>query len=153
MEHEHTRDPAAVDPAAVDPVVIERAALAAGQPAPADQPGGHEALERLRGFGGDRLLRDMARIFVTDMPARLVRARAGVASDDARAVAYAAHMMKSSSAQFGAEALVPLCAAAERAAGAGELAAVPTLLDGIERELAAYFVWLERELPPGRAST
>lgn len=120
---------------------------------PGDQPGGREALERLRGFGGDRLVRDMAQIFVTDMPKRIARAHAGLAAGDAGAVAYVAHMMKSSSAQFGAVALQRLCTAAERAAGANDLGAIPPLLLGIERELAAYCAWLECEIPLVQAPT
>jgi HPt (histidine-containing phosphotransfer) domain-containing protein len=112
-----------------------------------DPPGALAALERLRGFGGEPLLRDMAAIFVTDTPARIARLERGLADGNAAAVAYAAHTMKSSSAQFGAAALERLCADAERAARAGDLAPVGALLAGIVREFASYRAWLERQLP------
>lgn len=105
-----------------------------------------EALERLRRFGGDRLVRDMARIFVTDMPARLERAFVALAARDASGAAYAAHTMKSSGAQFGLGALARLCGQVEQAARAADLAGVATLLTDVERELAAGRAWLEREL-------
>jgi two-component system sensor histidine kinase/response regulator len=112
---------------------------------------GREALARLRRFGGDRLLRDMTKIFMADMPGRIARALDAAAAGDAAAVAYATHMMKSSSAQFGASELQRLCAEAEQAAIGRDLARAAALLAGIEREFASYGAWLEREVPIPRA--
>jgi HPt (histidine-containing phosphotransfer) domain-containing protein len=104
------------------------------------------ALARLRRFGGERLVRDMAAIFIADMPERLALARSALAAENGDRVAYAAHTMKSSAAQFGAGALERLCAAAERAARANDLAALPALVAGMERELAAFRSWLDLAL-------
>ena len=117
----------------------------------AGEPGRGAALDRLRRFGGEELLREMALIFVSDMPARVDRLRAGVQGGDLAAVALAAHMMKASSGQFGAVALQRLCAEAEEAARADDLAALPPLVAGIEREFTQYRKWLEREVPLARA--
>ena len=111
-----------------------------------DPPGARAALERLRGFGGDRLVRDMAAMFLADMPARRARAEAGVVADDLGAVAYAAHTMKSSALQFGAVALGGLCGEAERAAHSGDRAALAALVPAVGRELDGFGRWLEREL-------
>jgi HPt (histidine-containing phosphotransfer) domain-containing protein len=107
-----------------------------------------EALARLRRFGGDRLVRDMAVIFVTDMPERIALARAGVSAGDAGRVAYAAHTMKSSSAQFGALALARACEQAEHAARGAHLGALAARVEAIEREFAAFRAWLESDLTP-----
>jgi HPt (histidine-containing phosphotransfer) domain-containing protein len=104
------------------------------------------ALARLRRFGGERLVRDMAAIFIADMPERLALARSALAAENVDRVAYAAHTMKSSAAQFGAGALERLCADAERAARAGDLVALPALVAGMDRELAAFQSWLDLAL-------
>jgi HPt (histidine-containing phosphotransfer) domain-containing protein len=111
-----------------------------------DPPGAREALERLRRFGGDRLVRDMAAVFLADTPARLARAQAGLAAGDAAALAYAAHTMKSSALQFGAAALGRLCGDAERAARGGDHHALAPLVAAMARELDGFGAWLEREL-------
>jgi len=107
---------------------------------------GREALARLRRFGGDVLVRDMLAIFAEDAPVRLRAARAGVAAGDPAAVRLAAHSLKSSCAQFGAVVAAGLCDGAERAALRGDLAPLPALLEDVERELAAFLRWLEREI-------
>jgi HPt (histidine-containing phosphotransfer) domain-containing protein len=157
MAPERARRPAAAAPAAAAPapsavpaardVRDARADARAEASDGGDPPGALAALDRLRGFGGEPLLRDMAAIFVTDTPARIARLERGLAEGNAAAVAYAAHTMKSSFAQFGAAALERLCADAERAARAGDLAPVGALLAGIVREFASYRGWLERQLP------
>ena len=118
------------------------------QPQPPQWPPdtGRAALVRLRRFGGDDLVRDMSAILLEDVPTRLAAARRGARAGDARAVELAVHSMKSSCAQFGADAVASLCLTAERAARAGELGALPALLDEIERSFALFRRWLEREV-------
>jgi HPt (histidine-containing phosphotransfer) domain-containing protein len=113
---------------------------------PGDPPGARAALERLRGFGGDRLVRDMAAIFLADMPARRARAEAGAEADDLGAVASAAHPLQSSAPQIGAVALGGLCGEAERAARGGDRASLAALVPAVGRELDGFGRWLEREL-------
>jgi len=116
---------------------------AAARPPAADPPGARAALERLRGFGGDGLVRDMAAIFLADMPARRARTEAGLAAGDLAAVAHAAHTMKSSALQFGAAALGRLCGDAEQAARGGEREALARLVPAMGRELDGFGRWLE----------
>jgi two-component system sensor histidine kinase RpfC len=108
---------------------------------------GREALERLRRFGGDALVRDMSAILLADVPERIGAARAGLRARDAAAVRLATHAMKSSCAQFGAVAVARLCEEAEGAARRDELAPVAPLLDAIEREFDHFRRWLDREVP------
>ena len=135
-------------PAATMPVPDDaRDAHAGGHDALAPEgDAGRAALVRLRRFGGEDLVRDMSAILLHDVPARLVAARRALRVGDARGVELAAHSMKSSCAQFGADAVASLCAAAERAARAGELGALPALLDEIERGFTLFRRWLEREV-------
>jgi HPt (histidine-containing phosphotransfer) domain-containing protein len=113
-----------------------------------DDGGGLEAARaaarRLRRFGGQQLVREMTEIFVADVPSRIAVARDGLGSGNHRAVEYAAHSIKSSSGQFGAEAMQRLCADAERLAQRGELERVPRLLDAIETEFDRFCGWLAR---------
>ena len=108
-----------------------------------DRDAARAALARVRRWGGDDLVREMAGIFLADMPRRLIAARAALGAGDGAGVALPAHAMKSSSAQLGASALAELCAAAESLAARGELAGVVPLLDAAERELARFSSWLE----------
>ena len=121
---------------------------------PAAERAGREALARLRRWGGDALVRDMWAIFAEDAPGRLAAARAGAATGDAAAVRLAAHSLRSSCAQLGATGAAALSDRAERVAVAGDLAPVPALLDRLERELAVFGRWIEKEIglaPVGRA--
>ena len=104
-----------------------------------------EALARSRRWGGDELVREMAGIFLEDMPQRLAAARAALARGDGAGVALPAHTMKSSSAQLGATALERLCAAAESLAAEGEPSRAAPLLDAAADELARFSAWLRRE--------
>ena len=68
----------------------------------ADLPTTDDAsLERLRHFGGGKLLGEMITLFVQAAPERISAARAGLESNDAKATEMALHALKSSSAQLG----------------------------------------------------
>ena len=60
------------------------------------------SLERLKRFGGGKLLREMIALFCSAAPERISAARAGVEAGDAHATEQAMHSLKSSSAQLGA---------------------------------------------------
>ena len=76
-------------------------------------------------------------------PAILQRLRAAVGAEDAERSCFEAHTLKGSSRTLGAEALGTAAALMEDAAKAGDLAAAPALLDGIESEWAALSARLE----------
>lgn len=60
------------------------------------------ALQRLRRFGGDKLVREMAALFIEHAPSRLAAARDGLTRHDAPTVKAALHVLKSSAGQIGA---------------------------------------------------
>ena len=60
------------------------------------------SLERLKRFGGGKLLGEMISLFVGSAPERIAAARAGLDVGDAKATEMALHSLKSSSAQLGA---------------------------------------------------
>ena len=104
-----------------------------------------EAVQRLRRFGGDQLVRDMTAVFVEDVPSRLAAARAGIAEGDRRRVEHAVHSLKASCGQFGATAMQQRAAAAEQLARDGALDAVPPLLDELAAEFRHVRRWVARE--------
>ena len=105
------------------------------------------ALQRLRDLdpeGKSRLLERVLRAFegsVARLGAQLVDARA---KNDMQSVRHAVHTLKSSSASIGAMRLSRLCAEIEAAVRQEAFAALPPLLDDVDRELA---VVLQAVLP------
>jgi two-component system, cell cycle response regulator DivK len=96
------------------------------------------ALERLAQTGGRELVADMAAIYLEEMPARLFAARTALGAGDARALAAAAHAMKSSSAQLGGLTLASECEAVEDAAERGDMETAAARFETLETELAAF---------------
>ena len=100
------------------------------------------ALDRLRRFGGDKLVRSMSAVFLEHVPARLDAARGGLEARDPEPVRDALHALKSSAAQLGAQRMSALCAEGEAIARGGSLERIPELLDTLDAELAATREWL-----------
>lgn len=101
-----------------------------------------EALDRLRRFGGSKLLRDMIRLFLEAVPQRLAAAREGLARRDARAVEHELHALKSSSAQLGAMRMHRLSVEGEQLARAGTLDGASAILDALDTEQVNVERWL-----------
>ena len=93
------------------------------------------ALERLRRFGGDALLRDMIDLFLEHAPKRIAASRVAFAANDLAPLRLAVHSLVSSCAQLGAEQMRRLSAEAEQAV-ATTPGALPGLLEALEREFA-----------------
>lgn len=91
------------------------------------------ALERLRRFGGDTLLRDMIDLFLEHAPRRIAASRQALSGTDLSPLRLSVHSLVSSCAQLGAEQMRRLSADAELAAVATPQA-LPGLLDALERE-------------------
>ena len=102
------------------------------------------ALDRLRRFGGGKLLNEMIGLFVTAAPERIMAARAGVDTGNVAAVEMALHSLKSSSAQLGAMAMQRLCERGEQLARAGTLDGVDRIVADLEEEFARVQTWLAR---------
>jgi len=93
-------------------------------------------LVELRESVGDdpEFLAELIDDFIADAPAQLESLRQAASSGDASEARRAAHTLKGNSRTFGAGDLATLCQDAESAAGAGDLEAVLTRVDGIEQE-------------------
>lgn len=74
------------------------------------------AIDRLHDLGGKNLLSRMIEAYLDTSPARIQGAVEGIRSGDLAEIEYAAHSLKSSSANFGADRLVDLAARVERLA-------------------------------------
>jgi two-component system, sensor histidine kinase and response regulator len=109
------------------------------------------ALDRLKRFGGGKLLREMITLFLAAAPERIAAARVGHLAGDAPATERAVHSLKSSAAQLGAMRLQRLCARGERMAKDGKLDDVPILVQEMEDELARVRDWLIKAREEGIA--
>jgi HPt (histidine-containing phosphotransfer) domain-containing protein len=94
-----------------------------------------KALERLRGFGGDKLLHGMIELFVRNAPTRAADAREALDCGDAAALRAALHALKSSAGQLGAVSVHEACIAGEELASRGELSACAPHVTRIESDL------------------
>lgn len=106
-------------------------------------------LDRLRRLGGEELIHELARIFLTDAPVRMENARAAFEDADRAAVRREVHALKGSAQNLGASLLTRCAAAAEAVAEAGGATEVELKLDAVERELRRVCAELERMVMPG----
>lgn len=95
-----------------------------------------EALDRLREWGGDKLLNQMLKLFLENSAERMNQIRSGVADNDATLAERGAHSLKSSAANVGLGAVRRFAAEMEAAAGASDVAKVAELLPGLEEAYA-----------------
>ena len=101
------------------------------------------SLDRLRRFGGGKLLREMVSIFLETTPQRLDAARAGIGAGDAKSVEMALHSLKSSSGQLGALRMQRLCSAGEGRARQGSAEGAPEIMRALDDEYSRVRRWLE----------
>ena len=73
------------------------------------------ALDRLRDWGGEKLLRQMIRLFLENAPARMAQIREGLSEGDVKESEKGAHSLKSSAANVGALRVRDIAANMERA--------------------------------------
>jgi HPt (histidine-containing phosphotransfer) domain-containing protein len=93
------------------------------------------ALDRLRGFGGDKLLCGMIELFVKNAPMKAAEAREALDCGDSAALRAALHGLKSSAGQLGAASVHQACNAGEELASRGELAECAPHVKRIEVDL------------------
>jgi HPt (histidine-containing phosphotransfer) domain-containing protein len=122
---------------------IETQGIFAGSSSNVQTPAGDPAaLARLRGWGGEALVRALGKTFVREAGRRIEAARAGAAAGDAEALRGAAHALRSSSGQLGAVSMQALCVRLEAEAARGEVGESRRLVGALEREFARYREWL-----------
>jgi CheY-like chemotaxis protein/HPt (histidine-containing phosphotransfer) domain-containing protein len=107
-------------------------------------------LSLLSGFrdiddGPDCLLNKLIDVFLDNSPKLLAEARTALNEGNAKAVGQAAHTLKGSCSNFGAERLRQACFLLEQAGGEGNLGRAPELLAAVEKEYNRARAALERE--------
>jgi len=108
-----------------------------------------KAMERLREWGGDKLVSQMVELFLANSPARMDEIRSGLESGDAKETERGAHSLKSSSANLGATEVRRLALEMEGAASQGDLGAALELLSALEEAYLRTCTALEA-VAPGR---
>jgi len=108
-----------------------------------------EAIDRLVGFGGAKLVRGMVELFVKNAPAKAAEAREALNRGDAAALRSALHALKSSAAQLGAVTVYHACIAGEELASRGELAECAVHVQRLEADLPAACRQLQAIVPRG----
>ena len=93
------------------------------------------ALDRLRKFGGEKLLSGMIELFVRNAPSRMADAREALDCGDTAALRAALHALKSSAGQLGAMSVHQACVAGEELASRGELVQCAAHVQRIEVDL------------------
>ncbi|HEY2066061.1 MAG TPA: Hpt domain-containing protein [Gemmatimonadaceae bacterium] len=105
-------------------------------------PTDQEALDRLRRFGGDKLLREMITLFLAAVPERIQTARDAARRGEGAVAERALHSLKSSAAQLGAMHMQRLSERGERAAREGSLDAVLPIVEELSQEHGRVHAWL-----------
>lgn len=101
------------------------------------------AIERLRNFGGAKLVRGMIELFMKTAPGKAAEAREALDCGDAAALRAALHGLKSSSGQLGAATVFQACVTGEELASRGELAPCAAQVGRIEADLPLAIRQLE----------
>lgn len=104
-----------------------------------------EQLANLRGLGGQQFVCEMIDLFLENAPKQLGAARIGMQAGDLVMVHRAAHSLKSSAGNFGAEALRELAGRIERLTGENKADTLPALLDELEAAFAQTRSYLEEK--------
>ena len=109
---------------------------------------GFDPQSGLRATGGDpHLLRELARLFLSEFPTLMGNLRSAVARGDAAAVSFSAHALKGCASHFGAKSTVAAALRMEQQGRSGDLADIETRLAEFEAgihplvaELQAFLV-------------
>lgn len=107
-------------------------------------------LATFRDLGGDEgpnILGQLIEVFLENSPKVLTEAREALESQSSPQLAHAAHTLKGSCSNFGAERLREACANLEQQANGGELNLARASLDKVEKEFNFVRMALEREKP------
>ncbi len=120
------------------PTAVRTQPAAAVPAAPGDGPINPKALDSIRhlpGSNGAALVDKVIRAYLADAPERVAHVRRAVEDQDAEALRKAAHAMKSSSANVGADALAALCKQIEAIGRGGSVDGALPLVAAAQAEL------------------
>jgi len=92
------------------------------------------AMQRLHRIGGDELVRELISIFLNTTPIKIASALEGANSGNTNQVVLAAHSLKSSCANLGAQSMRLLAMEIEKTALEGNLAPLPELVRKLDAE-------------------
>ena len=102
-----------------------------------------QALDRLREWGGDKLLAQMIRLFLDNSGNRMDQIRSGVENSDPEEAERGSHSLKSSAANVGVMAVRAIAAEMEGLATKGDIDSVRSMLPGLETAYAEARAALE----------
>jgi len=105
-----------------------------------------KALDEIRAFGGEEVLRKVIGIFLQSSPALLESLRAGARQGDPAVLAKAAHALKSACGYLGARRLMLSCERVEREARGARICEASVQVAAIEQEYIAAVRALECEV-------
>ncbi len=105
-----------------------------------------EAIRSLPGPNGAAFVATVIRAYLADAPGRMEQIRSAVTSGDAERLRKAAHGMKSSSANVGAETLAGACKDIEALGRGGTTEGAEPLLAGAEKELVRVLAALQAQI-------
>ena len=94
------------------------------------------ALKRLKDWGGESLSREIVRLFLENGPSRVDQIREALDGEDLDVPERAAHSLKSSAANVGAQLLRNVASDLELAASGGDVQRVRDLVPNIEEAFA-----------------
>jgi len=100
-------------------------------------------LRELEGPDTPEFMSELLEAYLRDLPARLEAIRSAVLARDAKALQQAAHALKGSSANIGAQRLQKLCLMLEMTGRAESVDGAAELLGGLENEIASSTAALE----------
>jgi len=109
-----------------------------------------QALERLKEWGGDKLVGQIVRLFLKNSGVRMDQIRKGVHEEDSDEAERGAHSLKSTAANVGAESLRELAITIEAAALQPDYDQMRSTLPEIEAAYSAAITELEsieKEMP------
>lgn len=95
-----------------------------------------ENLRQLTADGEPDVLAEVLQLFLQDVPRRIAKLRAACAAGDAVEVYKAAHSLKGSAGNIGAQTLFAVCRQLDDKGRAGDLTDAAQLVDTLDREFA-----------------
>lgn len=101
------------------------------------------ALKRLEDWGGEKLSKEIVRLFLENGPTRVEQIREAMDGDDLDVPERGAHSLKSSAANVGAQLLQKVSGEIELAASEGDLKLVRDLVPNLEEAFAQAVQELE----------